>query len=157
MTPTYQMSCLVCGRPLAEDGSCANCGAGSAAPTVRDAQVGREHARVQSPPGDAVVPGRIDRLGVFQAAGQRTNWFVRVAAVIAAAIFAIAVAALIVAAIVALASGVWILPSGGLGAFLGTLIVLISLGVLLVIGAMLWLLARRDEGPPSGRYGPRRI
>jgi hypothetical protein len=103
------------------------------------------------------VPGRIDRLGVFQAAGQRTNWFVRIAAVIAVAIFAIAVAALIVAAIVALASGVWILPSGGLGAFLGTLIVLISLGVLLVIGAMLWLLARRDEGPPSGRYGPRRI
>jgi len=119
--------------------------------------VGRDHARVESPPGGALVPGRIDRLGVFQAAGQRTNWFVRIAALVAAVIFALAAAALILAAIVALASGVWILPTGGPGALLGTLIVLISLFVLLVIGAMLWLLVRRDQGPPSGSYGQRRI
>jgi hypothetical protein len=151
------MSCLVCGKPLAEDGSCPNCGAGSAALSVPDAQVSRERADVPSPPGGALAPGRIDRLGVFQAAGQRTNWFVRIAALIAALIFALAVTALIIAAIVALLSGVWVLPRGGLGALAGTLIVLISLGVLLVIGTMLWVLARRDTGPPTGSYGRRRI
>lgn len=157
MSPTYAMSCLTCGTPLSEDGSCPNCGAGSSAPQVPDAQVARDHARIQSPPGGALVPGRIDRLGVFQAAGQRTNWFVRICALIAATIFGLAVAALIVAALIALVSGAWILPSGGLGAILGVAIVLISLGVLLVIGTMLWLLVRRDPGPPPGNYGERRI
>jgi hypothetical protein len=157
MAPTYAMSCLVCGKPLADDGSCPSCGAGSSPPSIPDARVSRERAQVESPPGGALVPGRIDRLGVFQAAGQRTNWFVRIAAVIAAVIFALAVAAVVVAAVVALVSGVWILPSGGLGAILGTVIVLVSLLVLLVIGTMVWLLARRDQGPPSGSYGQRRI
>jgi hypothetical protein len=157
MAPTYAMSCLVCGTPLADDGSCPKCGAGSAPPSIPDAQVSRERAQVQSPPGGALVPGRIDRLGVFQAAGQRTNWFVRIAALVAAAIFALAVAVVIVAALVGLVSGVWILPTGGLGALLGTVIVLISLLVLLVIGVMVWLLVRRDQGPPTGSYGQRRI
>ncbi len=157
MPDTYAMSCLACGAPLAEDGTCPHCGAGSRAPRVPGADVARAHARVAAPPGGALVPGRIDRLGVFQAAGQRTNWFVRIAAIIAAAVFGLAVAALAVAAIIALVSGVWVLPSGGLGALPGILIVLISLGVLLVIGTMLWLLARRDAGPPPGNYGGRRI
>ena len=157
MPGTYALSCLVCGTPLAEDGTCPHCGAGSRARGVPGTDVGRAHARIASPPGGALLPGRIDRLGVFQAAGRRTNWFVRIAAIIAAAIFGLAVAALVVGAIIALVSGVWVLPSGGLGALLGALIVLISLGVLLVIGTMLWLLARRDAGPPPGSYGSRRI
>jgi len=94
---------------------------------------------------------------VFQAAGQRTNWFVRIAALIAATIFVLAVIAVIVAAIVALVGGAWILPSGGLGALVGTLVVVLSVGVLLVIGTMLWLLTRRNTGPPTGSYGRRRI
>lgn len=157
MNPTYAMSCLVCGQPLAEDGSCPHCGAGSPTASVPGAQVSRERAHLPAPPGGALVPGRIDRLGVFQAAGQRTNWFVRIAALIAALVFALAIAALVVAAIVALISGVWILPSGGLGALLGALVVLISVGVLLVIGTMVWVLTRRDTGPPTGSYGGRRI
>ncbi len=157
MNPTYGMSCLVCGKPLAEDGSCPNCGAGSSARSVSAAQVSRDRAHVPSPTGGVLVPGHVDRLGVFQAAGQRTNWLVRIAALIAALVFALAVTALVVAMIVALISGVWILPSGGLGALLGALIVLISVGVLLVIGTMLWVLTRRDTGPPTGSYGRRRI
>lgn len=157
MAPTYAMSCLVCGQPLSEDGSCPSCGAGSRAPAVPGTQVHRERAEVTSPSGGALVPGRIDRLGVFQAAGQRTNWVVRIAVLIAALIFALAVAAVIIAAVVALVSGAWILPSGGLGALVGACIVVLSVGVLLVVGTMLWLLARRDAGPPSGSYGERRI
>jgi len=151
MTGTYAMSCLRCGQPLDEHGSCPNCGAGSAAPTLQGTTSTRGRADVATPPGGAVIPGRTDRMGVFQAAGQRTNWFVRIATAIAAIVFAIAVAFIVAAGIIALFTGVWILPSGGIGLVAGVFIIVASALILIIVGTMLWLLIRRDEGfPPSG-------
>jgi hypothetical protein len=143
------MSCLRCGQKLNDDGSCPNCGAGSAPPKAAGATVERGRAEVDTPPGGALVPGRNDRMGVFQAAGQRTNWFVRIATAIAALIFALAVIALIVAGVVALFTGVWILPRGGFGLVAGVFIVIASVLVLIIVGAMLWLLLRRQDGLSS--------
>jgi len=157
VAPTYQMACLLCGARLAENGSCPHCGAGSAPPSLHAGQVGRERATWSAPTGGALVSGRVDRLGVFQAAGRRINWFVRISAVSAAIVVGLAVGALILAAILALVGGAWILPHGGLAAVVGLVVVLVSVGVLLVVGAMLWLLVRRDTQPRPGSYGSRRI
>jgi hypothetical protein len=144
------MSCLRCGHTLNEDGSCPNCGAGSAPPTSAGATVERGRAEVETPPGGALIPGRNDRMGVFQAAGERTNWFVRIATAIAALVFALAVVFVIVAALIAALTGVWILPHGGVGLIAGVFIVTASVLVLIIVGAMLWLLIRRDDGVSRG-------
>ena len=153
MAGTYAMSCLRCGQPLDEHGACPNCGAGSAPPSLSGTTSSRGRADVATPPGGAVIPGQTDRMGVFQAAGQRTNWFVRLATAVAAIVFAIAVAFVIVAGIIALVTGVWILPSGGIGLVAGVFIIVASALILIIVGAMLWLLIRRDDGfpPPTPR------
>lgn len=145
MSGTYAMSCLRCGQPLNDDGTCPHCGAGSSAPTIHGTTATRGRTEVETPPGGRVIPGRNDRMGVFQAAGQRTNWFVRIATAIAALVFAIAVALIIVAAIIALFTGVWILPNGGIGLLAGVCIVIASVLILIIVGTMLWILIRRDD------------
>lgn len=151
MSGTYTMSCLRCGQPLDEHGACPHCGAGSSPPTIDGTSATRGRAEVTTPPGGRVIPGYNDRMGVFQAAGQRTNWFVRITTGIAATVFAIAVVLIIVAAIVALFTGAWILPKGGLGLVAGVVIVVASVLILLIVGTMLWILIRRDDhlAPPA--------
>jgi hypothetical protein len=153
MAGTYAMSCLRCGQPLDDSGACPNCGAGSLPPTLQGTTSTRGRATVATPPGGAVVPGRTDRMGVFQAAGQRTNWFVRFATAVAAIVFAIAVLFIIVAAVIALFTGAWILPSGGVGLLAGVFIIVASALILIIVGTMLWILVRRDDGlsPPGSR------
>jgi hypothetical protein len=153
MAGTYAMSCLRCGQPLDEHGACPNCGAGSAPPTLGGTTSTRGRADVATPPGGAEIPGRTDRMGVFQAAGQRTNWFVRLATAVAAGVFAIAVALILVAAIIALFTGVWILPTGGIGLLAGIFMVVAGALILIIVGTMLWLLIRRDDGISA--RGPR--
>ena len=151
MAGTYAMSCLRCGQPLDEHGACPNCGAGSTPPTLQGTTSTRGRADVATPPGGAVIPGRTDRIGVFQAAGQRTNWFVRFATAVAAIVFVITVAFIIVAGVIALVTGVWILPNGGIGLLAGVFIIVASALILIIVGTMLWLLVRRDDGfPPPG-------
>jgi hypothetical protein len=153
MAGTYAMSCLRCGQPLDEHGACPNCGAGSAPPTLQGTMSTRGRADVTTPPGGAVIPGRTDRMGVFQAAGQRTNWFVRLATGVAASVVAIAVALILVAAVIALFTGVWILPTGGIGLLAGIFMVVAGALILIIVGTMLWLLIRRDDGISA--RGPR--
>jgi hypothetical protein len=143
------MSCLTCGEPLDENGSCPNCGATSYPPAPLDVDAAREHAHVTSPPGGAVLRGGADRLGVFQADGQRANWFVRIAVVIAAMLFAVITIGIVVVALAAVFTGVWLLPTGGGGAVIGIVILLLSLIILTAIGVMLWLLARGDPHSES--------
>jgi hypothetical protein len=139
------MACLVCGEPLDDDGSCPHCGAGSDPPSAPDIDAGRERAHLESPPGGAVLPGRADRLGVFQATGQRTNWFVRIAVLIAVMVFGIAILGIVGAGLVAALTGIWLLPHGGALTIIGILVMVVSLLALAAIGAMFWLLVRGDS------------
>jgi hypothetical protein len=140
--PSYAMACLACGTPLNDDGSCPNCGATSHPPAAHRTDAGREFADVTGPPGGAVLPGRADRLGVFQATRQPTNWFVRSAVVVAAIVFGLVVAGIIGVDLVAVLTGVWLLPHQGGAAVIGAVILVGSLLVLTAIGTMLWLLVR---------------
>lgn len=145
---TYSMSCLTCGQPLDEHGACPHCGAGAARPAIDGTSTTRGRAEISTPPGGRVIPGHADRMGVFQAAGQRTNWFVRIATAIAAAVFAIAVVFIVVAGVIALFAGVWILPNGGVGLLAGVFIVVAAALVLIIVTTMLWILVRRDDHLP---------
>jgi hypothetical protein len=147
----YTMSCLACGQRLNDDGTCPNCGASPRPAPPAGVEASRDHAHVARPPGGAVVTGRADRLGVFQARGQRTNWFVRVAALIAAALFGVVALVIVVAGIVGLVTGAWLLPHGGWATVAGITVLLVSLLVVTGIGVMLWLLARGDRDSPPRR------
>ncbi len=136
------MACLACGTTLNDDGSCPSCGATSNPPAASKVAAGREFADVTSPTGGALLPGRADRLGVFQAAGQSTNWFVRIAVLVAGIVFGLVVIGIVGIGLVAAATGVWLLPHQGAAAVIGLLLLVASLLVLTAIGVMLWLLTR---------------
>jgi type IV secretory pathway VirB3-like protein len=64
-------------------------------------------------------------------------------------LFALITIGVVVVALAAVFTGVWLLPTGGGGAVIGIVILLLSLIILTAIGVMLWLLARGDSHSES--------
>ena len=70
-----------------------------------------------------MLAGQADSMGVFQAEGQPTNWFLRITTVGVTAVFLLVIGVLFLVALAGIVGGIALLGQGAIGAVIGLFVI----------------------------------